>query len=421
VKHRRRRNDETDLIDQTDQKDQKMPSVVLCFHAHLPLQLKKYSFFDIGRSQDYFDDEESRRVLECMAKDCYLPANKIVLGLIRRTRGRFRVAYSISGMLLEQLERGQKAVLTSFRRLADTGSVEFLSEPYHHSLAALFSEDEFREQVALQRRKVRTLFGQVPRALRNTGLLYGNDLARIAESMGFRVILAGGAGLPAGCDVTTPWRPAGCRKLTVLFGHDRLSGDIFPRCSGDAGNGHAPGADEYGRRLAGAYQDEELINLFVDYENFGERCRSDTGILDFLESFPAVLTRDRNWRFQTPSDAAADHEPADKIDVPGPISRADCETGGRVWLGNHMQKDAARTLYALEAQLRETKNRKRMGVWRDLQDAEHFSRMNTSGVSDGACHHAFHPVASPYDAYIRYMNILNDFSGRLAAKTGVRS
>jgi len=398
-----------------------MPSIVLCFHAHLPRPLRPYSFFDIGQSQEYFDEEGGREVLNRVAKNCYLPANKIVLGLIRRTRGRFRVSYSISGMLLEQLEKRQKAVLTSFRRLADTGSVEFLSEPYHHSLASLFSEDEFREQVALQRRKVRTLFGQVPRALRNTGLLYGDDMARIAESMGFRVILAGGAGQPAGFDATTPWRPAGCRKLTVLFGHDRLSGDIFPRCAGDAGNGQAPGADEYGRRLAGAYQDEEVINLFVDYETFGERCRSDTGILAFLESFPADLMRGRNWRFQTPSDAAADHEPADEIDVPGPISRADCKTGGAAWLGNHMQKDAARTLYALEAQIREAKNRKRMGVWRDLQDAEHFCRMNTAGVSDGARHHTFHPVASPYDAYIRYMNILKDFSGRLAAKTGVRS
>ncbi|HEX7504038.1 MAG TPA: glycoside hydrolase family 57 protein [Syntrophales bacterium] len=393
----------------------------MCFHAHLPLQLKKYSFFDIGRSHDYVDEEQNRQTLERVVKSCYLPANKIVLGLIRRTRGRFRVAYSISGMLLEQLERGEKDVLTSFQRLADTGSVEFLSEPYHHSLASLFSEDEFRAQVALQRRKVRALFGQVPRAFRNTGLMYGNDVARIAESMGFRTILAGGAGRLAGCDATATWRPVGCRKLTVLFGHDRLSGDIPCGDGGGAENGQALRADEYARRMAGEYQGKEMINLFVDYETFGGHYRNDTGILDFLEAFPAILLRHRNWRFLTPSDAAADHEPKDKIDVPRHISRADSGKEGTTWLENHMQKDAAHTVYALEAKVRETKNRQRIGVWRNLQASEHFCHMKTKGLSDGAHHRAFQPFASPYDAYISYMNILKDFSGRLAGKTGVRS
>ncbi len=397
-----------------------MPSVVLCFHAHLPLQLKKYSFFDIGRSQDYFDGEESRRVLERMVKDCYLPVNAALLKLIRRTRGRFRVACSVSGMLLEQLEREQKAVLTSFRRLADTGSVEFLSEPHHHSLASLFSEAEFREQVALQRRKVRTLLGQVPRAFRNTGLLYGNDIARIVESMGFCVILAGGARL-AGCDATIPWRPAGCKKMTVLFGYDGLSGDIPLGCAAGAGNGQERRADEYARRLAGAYRNEEMINLFMDYETFGEQCRGNTGgILDFLEAFPAVLLRSRGWRFLTPSDAAAERVPPDTIDVPGHIWRAGNEKDGVAWLENHMQKDAAHTLYDLEAKVREVKNRKRIGVWRDLQASEHFCHMNTTGLSDGAHPRTLNPFASPYDAYISYMNILKDFSGRLAGKTGVR-
>jgi alpha-amylase len=397
-----------------------MPSVVLCFHVHLPLQLKKYSFFDIGRSQDYIDKEQRNQLLEHVAKNAFLPANKMVLGLIRRARGRFRVAYSVSGMLLEQLEREQKAVLTSFRRLTDTGSVEFLSEPYHHSLASLFSEAEFREQVALQRRKVRTLLGQVPRAFRNTGLLYGNDIARIIESMGFRVILAGGARL-AGCDATVPWRPAGCKKLTVLFGHDRLSGDIPLRCTAGAGNGQEGSADEYARRLAGAYRNEEVINLFMDYETFGEHCRGNTGgILDFLEAFPAVLLRSRGWRFQTPSDAAAGRVPPDTIDVPGHVSRAGNEKDGVAWLENHMQKDAAHTLYDLEAKVREVKNRKRIGLWRDLQASEHFCHMNTTGLSYGAHARTLNPFVSPYDAYISYMNILKDFSGRLAGNTGVR-
>ena len=231
-----------------------MPSVVLCLHAHLPLRLKKYSFFDIGHSQDYFDEEESRRVLERRALECYLPVNAALLRLIRRHRGGFRVSCSVSGMLLEQLEKGRKPLLESFRRLADTGCVEFLSGPWHHSLASLFSEEEFRAQIALHRRKIRALFGQEPRAFRNTELIYGNDVARIAESMGFRAILAGGAGRLPGCDAEVLHRPAGCRKLKVLFRHDRLSDDLALRPSG--AEGQAVAADEFARRLADGYHGE---------------------------------------------------------------------------------------------------------------------------------------------------------------------
>ena len=200
-----------------------MPSIVLCLHAHLPLRLKKYGFFDIGHSQDYFDGEESRQDLERVAKDCYLPTNRTLLKLIRRHRGGFRVSCSVSGMLLEQLEKGQNAVLESFRRLADTGCAEFVSGPWHHSLASLFSETEFREQVALHRRRVRSLFGQRPQAFRNTELIYGNDVARIAESMGFRVILAGGldpdnvAGVIARVRVTQTFRNAGRKPIEAIY------------------------------------------------------------------------------------------------------------------------------------------------------------------------------------------------------------
>jgi alpha-amylase len=394
-----------------------MPSVVLCFHAHLPLRLKKYSFFDIGHSQDYFDEEESRQVLERTAKDCYLPVNAALLKLIRRKRGLIRVSCSISGMLLEQLEKGQKAVLTSFRRLGDTGSVEFSGEPYHHSLASLFSEDEFREQIALQRRKVRTLFGLVPRSFRNTGLIYGNDVARIAESMGFRVFLAAGAGRLADDDTTALYRPEGCRRLKVLLRHDRLSGDIASRNAGAAMSKQSGGADAFVIKLAEDYRGQEIVNLFLDYESFGKPDCSETGIFDFLEAFTVALLKQRNWRFLTPSGAAAEHEPARNLDLPGHVSEAD----GSAWLGNHMQKDAARTLFAMEARVREAKNRKRIGVWRSLQASEHFGYMGKTDLSDGALRCAFNPFATPYDAYISYMNVLKDFSGRLACKTGVRA
>jgi alpha-amylase len=395
-----------------------MPSVVLCLHAHLPLRLKKYSFFDIGHSQDYFDEDESRQVLERRALECYLPANAALLRLIRRYRGRFKVSCSVSGMLLEQLEKGQIAVLESFRRLADTRCVEFLSGPWHHSLASLFSVEEFRGQIVLHRRLIRALFGQEPRAFRNTELIYGNDVARIAESMGFRVILAGGAGRLPGCDAEALHRPAACRELKVLFRHDRLSDDLTLRPSG--AEGQALAADEFALRLADGFHGDEIINLFMDYETFGGNDPSGTGATGFLETFPGVLLKRRNWRFSTPSGAAADREPAGQIDVPGQIFRTGSESDGSAWLGNHLQIDAAGTLYGLEDRVRATKNRKRIGTWRNLQASDYFCNMSTENLANGAVHLASNLFASPYDAYIHYMNILKDFSGRIAGKTGVR-
>ena len=395
-----------------------MPSIVLCLHAHLPLRLKKYGFFDIGHSQDYFDDEESRKVLERVAKDCYLPANRVLLKLIRRHRGNFRISCSVSGMLLEQLEKGQNAVLESFRRLADTGCAEFVSGPSHHSLASLFSEAEFREQVALHRRLVRALFGQRPQAFRNTELIYGNDVARIAESMGFRVILAGGADRLPGCDAKALHRPAGCRKLKVLFRHDRFSDEFALSAAG--ADGRALAADEFARRLAEGAHGDEIISLFVDYDTFGGSNPIATGMAGFPETFPGVLLKRRGWRFLTPSEAAARHAPAGEIDVPGQLFRAGSEKAGLTWPGNHMQIDVARTLYGLEDRVRATKDRKRIGVWRNLQASDHFCHMSTENLAGGAARGASNPFASPYDAYIHQMSILKDFSGRIAGKTGER-
>jgi alpha-amylase len=320
-------------------------------------------------------------------------------------------------MLLEQFEEGQKAVLASFRRLADTGSVEFSGEPYHHSLASLFSEDEFREQIALQRRKVRALFDQVPRSFRNTGLMIGKDVARIAESMGFRVFLAAGSGRLAGNDTTALYRPEGCRRLTVLLRHDRLSGDIASQEAEAAMSGRSGAADAFVVKLAEEYRGQEIINLFLDYESLGKPGCSEAGLLDFLEAFAAVLPKQSNWRFLTPSSAAAEHEPARNLDLPGRVSEAD----GPAWLGNHMQKDAARTLFAMEAHVREARKRKQIGVWRSLQAAEYLGCMGKADLPDGPLRCTSKPFATPYDAYISYMNVLKDFSGRLAGKTGVRA
>jgi alpha-amylase len=243
-------------------------------------------------------------------------------------------------------------------------------------------------------------------------------VARIAESMGFRVILAGGASRLPGCDAEVLHRPAGCRKLKVLFRHDRLSDDLALHPSG--AEGQAVAADEFARRLADGYHADEVINLFMDYETFIGHDPGKTGLPGFLETVPGILMKRRNWRFSTPSGAAAEHEPAAEIDVPGQIFRTGSERDGSACLGNHLQIDAARTLYGLEERVRATKSRTRIGAWRNLQASDYFCHMNTEHLASGAVHRTLNPFASPYDAYIHYMNILKDFSGRIAGKTGVR-
>ncbi len=394
-----------------------MPTIVLCLHAHLPLRLRKYGFFDIGRSEDYFDAEQSRRVLEKAANDIYLPVNEGMLKIVRRHRGGFRFSCSVSGMFLEQLEMGQKAVLQSFRRLADTGCVEFLCGPWHHSLAWLFSEEEFRKQVTLHKRKIGTLFGQTPRAFRNTELLYGNRMARIAESMGFRAILAGDAGGLTGCDEEALHKPVGCERVKVLFRNNR----VFDRAAllPPGGGERARAIDELIRDFTTGHRSDAVINLFINYEALIERDPGGNAMTDFVDMLLTAVLKRRKGTFLTPSEAAAGQEPAGQIDVPDPLFRAGPQREDSSWLGNHMQVDAARTLYRLEEQVRATKRRKWIGVWRNLQASDYFHDMRTEGLSDSAAHHVAGSFASPYDAYIHYMSVLRDFSGRIVGKTGV--
>ncbi len=361
----------------------------------------KYGFFDIGHSQRYFDDGMSRLALEHIATGRYRPLNAILLKLIRKHRGRFRVSCCVSGMLLDKLELWQEPVLEGFRRLADTGCAEFVCEPFHRSLASMFSQEEFREQVALHRRRVRALFGPEPRTFRDTNGATGGDTARAVEAMGFRVILAGGVSRPSGIDETVFYRPAGCRKASILFRHDGLSYEMVRLCSGAGGPGRS--AQEFAHSLATGFRGDEVVNLFLNYESPG------AGIAALLESFPGTVLKQRDWRFETPAEAAKQHKPEEDIELPVQARPSEA-----------LQKDALQTLYAMEGRLRAAKKKKLTDTWRALQASDYFEAMSTEGPSSGAIRQAGQDWPSPYDAYIHYMNILKDFSGRIAGKTGVR-
>ena len=361
-----------------------MPSVVLHFDFHLALRLRKYGFFDIGHSQEYFDADESRAALARFAEGFALPAAARMLRLVRRHRGRFRVSLSVSGMLLEQLKEGQKPLLESFRRLADTGCAEIVCGVYHHSFASLFSETEFRRQIAMHRRMIRACFGRRPRAFRNTAGLCSGDVMRVARSMGFRVILDGGAG--------------------------RLSDEMM---SGDA--------EAFAGRLVDRVDGDEVIGLVIDCAGFGEGGPGGPGALRFLEDVPGILLKRRNWSFLTPSEAAARRGKTDFLDTAVPSLHSDPGKDRAEPLGNHLQRDAANTLYALEGRVHETRSRRLLDTWRKLQASDYFDCMCTKGLSEGAPGRTPNPFGSPYDAYIHTMNILKDFSGRVEGKSGVRS
>ncbi|MBA4398014.1 MAG: alpha-amylase [Syntrophus sp. (in: bacteria)] len=395
-----------------------MPVVCLYFQAHQPRRLRPYSYFDINHVSTYEDAEANRLHLNKAAQKCYLPANRILLEQIRRHKGAFRLAFSLTGVLLEQLEKDRPDVLDSFRELADTGCVEFLNETYCHSLAFLFSRREFKQQVLRHKRKIKSLFGRTPTTFRHTELIYNNDLAHVVEKMGYRAILAEGAErILNGRTPDRVYRPAGCHTLKLLLRNYRLSDDIA-FCFSDRSPPEYPlTAQKFAERIHRIDADQAVVNLFMDYETFGEHHWADSGIFRFLESLPAEILKHSRFRFQTPGEAAASHDPVAALNAPDTLSWADREQDLTAWMGSAMQKDAVQTLYKLEAGVRGRHDRKHLQNWRMLQTSDHFYYMCTKRSADGDVHRYFNPYPSPYDAYINYMNILDDFSRRLKQKS----
>jgi len=394
-----------------------MSVVCLYFQVHQPRRLRPYSFFDINHVKIYEDAKANRLLLNKVAQKCYLPANRILLKQIRRHGGAFRLAFSLTGVLLEQLEKDRLDVLDSFKELADTGCVEFLNETYCHSLAFLFSRQEFKQQVLRHKRKIKSLFGQTPTTFRHTELIYDNDLAHVIEKMGYRAILAEGTErILNGRTPDRVYQPAGCQALKLLLRNYRLSDDIAFRFSDRSSPEYPLTAQTFAERIHRIDADQAVVNLFMDYETFGEHHWADSGIFKFLESFPTEILKHPRFRFQTPGEAAASHDPVAALNAPDTLSWADQERDLTAWLGSAMQKDAIHTLYKLEAGARR-RGGQCLQTWRMLQTSDHFYYMCTKWSADGDVHRYFNPYPSPYDAYINFMNILDDFSRRLKLKS----
>lgn len=391
-----------------------MPSVCLYLHTHQPWRLRKYSIFDIGKEAHYFDDEQNLMYLNRIVKKSYLPTNEILLKLIKDTGGRFKVSFSITGVVLEQFEKYAPEVIESFKALMDTGSVEIVSETYYHSLAYLFSKDEFKRQIELHYKKVNSIFGVKPKVFRNTELMYNNDIAKIVESMGYEGIIA--EGVDRILDWRSPnfiYRPKGTKRIKLLLKNYRLSDDIAFRFSNRDWSGWPMSAEKFAGWVNQVNGNGQTVNLFMDYETFGEHQWAETGIFEFLKAMPWRILDNPDNNFMLPTEVARAYEPVGELDYEHVTSWADTERDLSAWTGNKMQQAAIGEIYALEKVVIASCNEELIGIWRKLQISDHFYYMCTKWFSDGDVHKYFNPYDTPYDAFINFMNIVKDLKLRL--------
>ncbi len=383
-------------------------SICLYFQVHQPTRLRLYRFFDIGKDSHYYDDFANRTILKRIAQKCYLPMNELLLEAVKKNKGKFKLAFSITGSALEQFDRYAPEVIDSFRKLAETGCVEFLCETYNHSLSSLVSQQEFEHQVNKHKAAIEQYFGVTPKTFRNTELIYSDAIGAAVYDLGFKTMLTEGARHIMG------WRnpnyiynndlKSGLKLLLRNYG---LSDDIAFRFSNRGWQEWPLTVEKFVDWLKAA--EGEIVNLFMDYETFGEHQGAECGIFEFMRALTDAVAADKELEFVTPERAAASLKSVGDLSVPQPISWADEERDTSAWLGNELQQDAFNKLYALQEKLSILND---AALWNDfghLQESDHLYYMCTKFFSDGEVHKRFNPYDTPYEAFINYMNVLSDF------------
>jgi alpha-amylase len=395
--------------------------IVLYLHVHQPWRVRKYSIFDTATYHDYFDDKDpdtdrnNERVFRKVADKSYRPMNALLEKLLAR-HPEFKISLSITGTFIEQAEKWAPDVLESFQRLVATGRVEIVAETYYHSLAFFYSLEEFEQQVRMHREKVRELFGVETQVFRNTELAYDDSLAKWADEYGFKGILA------EGWDPILEWRspnhvyqPVGTHDIRLLLKNYRLSDDLAFRFSDKNWKDWPLTADTYNQWMNDSADSSSIVNLFMDYETFGEHQWSDTGIFEFFEQFIGKWSDGAHNAFYTASEAIDAYQPAGEISMPQTVTWADTERDLSAWLGNSMQQEALRHLYALEDDIMRSGDLQLITDWRKLQTSDHVYYMCTKWFRDGDVHAYFSPYESPYDAFLYFMNALRDIRYRVLA------
>ena len=389
-----------------------MTNVCMYFQVHQPWRIGSYKIFDIGKNSNYWDNKKNEEVMHKVARKCYRPTNNVLLSLLHK-HDDFKCSFSITGTAMDQFEQYAPDVLDTFQKLVDTGKVEILSETYCHSLSFLHNKEEFRDQVAKHYRAVKKHFGVKPTVFRNTELIFNNELAHELQEMGYKAVLA------EGVDRILGWRSPNfvytaktAPKIKLLLKNYRLSDDIAFRFGDKNWSEYPVTASKFASWVAPVMGD--TVNLFMDYETFGEHQWADTGIFNFIRHMPGELKK-KGISFQTPSEAAK-HEPKDELDIHAPISWADVERDTSAWLGNRMQTSAAEQLYALRSEVLASGDEKLIDDWRKLTTSDHFYYMCVKWFADGDVHKYFNPYDSPYDAFINFMNVLRDVHVRATGK-----
>ncbi|MCF1752838.1 glycoside hydrolase family 57 protein [Mariniradius sediminis] len=395
-----------------------MRNICFYFQVHQPLRIKPYRFFDIGEDHYYWDDYSNKSIIRKVAQKCYLPMNALLLELIHAYKGQFKVAFSISGVCLDQFEAYAPDVLESFRKLVATGHVEMLSETDAHALCSLKSKSEFERMVGRHKDKLKKHFdGYEPKVFRNTELIYSDKIGAMVAEMGFEGMLTEGAKHILGWKSPNfVYQNAIDPNLKVLLKNFQLSDDIAFRFSNKTWNDYPLTTEKFVTWINAIPKEQEVLNLFMDYETFGEHQWAETGIFEFMRALPGAVFKYTNFGFATPTEAVRQGTPVAKIHVPTPISWADEERDLTAWLGNDLQKEAFTKLYELESKVVKIDDPDIQRDWNCLQTSDHFYYMSTKALSDGAVHTYFSHYDTPYDAFINYMNVLSDFILRVKNK-----
>ncbi|MFI3277392.1 MAG: glycoside hydrolase family 57 protein [Rikenellaceae bacterium] len=388
-----------------------MKTICFYFQVHQPWRLKGYRFFNMGKDHNYLDDLLNRSIMQKIARECYLPMNSLLLNLINSTNGAFKCSFSITGSAIEQFKAYAPEVIDSFKALAATGSVEFLAETYSHSLSSLVSEEEFARDVKLHAATIKELFGVKPTSFRNTELIYNDQIGEMVAKLGFKTMLAEGARHVMG------WKSSNFvyanpinQKLRLLLRNYNFSDDIAFRFSNQEWDQYPLTADKYVDWLCNAEESKgEVINLFMDYETFGEHQKAVTGIFDFMKAMPIKALESGALEFAKVSEVTKKYQPVSVLHCPHTMSWADEERDITAWLGNDLQNEAFDKIYRLRDKIKKLKNSDYDFVWRFMQTSDHFYYMATKWLSDGDVHSYFNPYDSAYDAFINYMNVLADF------------
>ena len=391
-----------------------MKAINFIFQIHQPYRLKRYRFFEIGNDHYYYDDFANDEIITRIAQRSYIPACETLLRMIQDSKGKFRCAIAISGDALEQSEQYVPELIDLLKKLADTGKVEFLGAPYANSLASLAEQpDEFADQVKLHSSKIQALFGQTPKVFRNTELIYSDEIAPQILDLGFKGAITEGAKHILGWKSPDyVYSAASAPKLKLLLNNSKLADDIARRFSDTNWESYPLTADKYMDWIASTPAEEQIINICLNLETFGELQPRETGIFQFLEALPRFAA-ERGIDFWTPSEAVSKLKAVDALAVGHPVSAVDDGRDVSAWLGNQLQNEAFNKLYSVTERVRLCDDRRLKMDWLYLQGADHFYYMSTKNFGDGAAAANFSPYGSPYDAFTNYMNVLADFIVRV--------